>query len=332
MKVKKITFVIPTKNRSKYLRKLIFNCEKIFKKLKYEYLIIDASNDFFHYQNLKLKNKYKKIKIIRQKSKGIQVGCFESIKSIKTKHVVFLYDDDQLSNYIYKIYKSNINDDGVFSLGYGIVKPIKEKIKYYNLNKYKIDKEELLLGYFGENINNNPLIKKTNQKILLPLSPICTTYTKLFLKIWKKTILKFVKNNTFRYYFLLKKEVGPDLLIYLMSIYSSKKIVNFYTPYSAKFSSHQDSISIIYGSNFLRIGYWLSRICFFDTIKLKNNELSNKLYTYLIAFGLFLLLRNIINFFYFKNIFSEVSKLFKNNANKFLYYYAIKLLIRKILN
>ena len=110
----------------------------------------------------------------------------------------------------------------------------------------------------------------------------------------------------------LEKEVGPDLLIYLFSINKTKNI-SFYTPNVAKFSSHKDSISVIYGSNFLRIGYWLSRICFFKTIKYKNNDLSDKIYTYLITFGIFLLLRNIINFFYFKNILCEIIILFKRN-------------------
>jgi len=331
VEIKKITFVIPTKNRTKYLRELIINCEKILNKLNYEYLIIDASNDFFHSKNLKTICKFKKVKILRQKSKGIQIGCFESISSIKTNHVVFLYDDDQLSNFIYKIYKSSTKDNKIFSFGYGIVKPIKSKIKYCNLSENQIDKNEVLLGYFGENINNNALFRKSNQKILLPLSPICTSYTISFLKKWKKIILTFVKKNNFRYYFLLKKEVGPDLLIYLMSIYNSKKVVNLFTPHAAKFSSHENSISIIYGSNFLRIGYWLSRICFFNTIKYKNNDLSDKIYTYLITFGIFLLLRNIINFFYFKNILCEIIRLFKRNNNKYLFYYAIKILSGRFL-
>tara|TARA_B100000029_G_scaffold315821_1_gene308223 strand:+ start:14603 stop:15601 length:999 start_codon:yes stop_codon:yes gene_type:complete len=331
VKIKKITFVIPTKNRTNYLKRLIVRGEKIFKKLNYEYFIVDASNNYFHTKNLKIVKKFKKAKIIRQKSKGIQIGCFESIPSIKTKYVVFLYDDDQLSNFIFKIYKSNIEEEKTFSFGYGVVKDIKSKIFFKNLNENLINKNDALLGYFGEDINKNEVFKKSAEKILLPLSPICTTYTLSFLKKWKKTVQSFVYKNSFRNFFLLKKEVGPDLLIYLMSIYNSKKIVKLYTPCSAKFSSHENSISIIYGSNFLRIGYWLSKICFFYVIKSQKNNLSNKIYTYLITFGLFLLLRNIFNFFYFKNILIEIIKLNKASKNKFLFFYSIKLLFNRII-
>ncbi len=330
MKKEKITFVIPTKNRTNYLVKLIRNCEKIFTNLNYEYLIIDASNNLFHNLNLRLKKEHKNIRIFRQKSKGIQLGCFESISKVKTKYVVFLYDDDELSNYISKIYLSNNLNKNIFSFGYGIVKPLNEKIKFYKLKENKVNKNIILSGYFGININN---FIKTNfkNKILLPLSPICTTYSLSFLKKWRKTILSFVYKNPFRYYFFLKKEVGPDLLIYLISIHESKKVVKLFTPYSAKFSSHDQSISIIYGSNFLRIGYWLSKVCFFSTYHFADNNLKNKMYTFLITSGLFLLITNIFNFYYFKNIFLEIQKIIKKKGNKFIFSYSINLLINRIL-
>ena len=62
------------------------------------------------------------------------------------------------------------------------------------------------------------------------------------------------------------------MIIYLMLIGDSKKIVKFFTPYSVKFSSHPNSISIIYGNSYLRIGYWLARICYFQN----NNNMDEK--------------------------------------------------------
>ena len=60
---KKITAIIPTKNRSEYLTKFINNCEKSFRNLNYKIIIIDASNKEHHKKNkLLLKNKKIKIK------------------------------------------------------------------------------------------------------------------------------------------------------------------------------------------------------------------------------------------------------------------------------
>ena len=95
-----------------------------------------------------------------------------------------------------------------------------------------------------------------------------------------------------------------------MQLNDSKNYVNFYYPHSVKFSSHNDSISIIYGNNFLRIGYWLARICFFKNKKFEDSKIKNNYYTYLIIIGLILIFTNLNNFYYIKNIFIEFFKIY----------------------
>ena len=101
------------------------------------------------------------------------------------------------------------------------------------------------------------------------------------------------------------------MLIYLMQLNSSKKKAKFFYPYSVKFSSHKNSISVIYGNSFLRIGYWLARVCFFNISKFKDNDLKNEHYSYLITIGIYLIFLNLFNFYYFKNICNEVLRLIK---------------------
>ncbi len=325
---KKITAIIPTKNRSEYLTKFINNCEKSFRNLNYKIIIIDASNKEHHKKN-KLLLKNKKIKIIKQKTKGIQIGCCEALKYVKSKFVVFLYDDDELSKEINKIYSSNMENEDLFSFGYGIVQNINSKVKFNKLKKIEIKKSNILLSYNGTSLSQYVKLKNTN-KINLPVSPVCAAYKLSFLKYWKKKIFNFTKGNLFRYYFFFKKEVGPDLLIYLFSIMKAKKI-NFYLPYVAKFSSHENSISIIYGPNFLRIGYWLARICFYENIEKIDPEIKNRLFTYLFLTGLYLLFTNIFNYFYFKNILKELIKLLRSKENKFIFKYSYEVIKFRIL-
>ena len=287
---KSITFLLPIKNRPKELYRLLINCKKVFYNLNYYFLVIDASNQINHHKNLKIIKKYKNIKIIKQKTKGIQKGCLEGIKYVKTKHASFLYDDDIMGNYITKIYKSNFSQNNIFSFGCGIVRDIDEKVTFKNLSSILIKKEDIISYYFGNNIKKEFKNKILDSEITLPVSPICTSFKTTFLYKWEKVLNNFVNKNSFRNYFFFKKEVGPDLLTFLLSIDESKKKIKFFFPFSVKFSSHPNSISVIYGNSFLRIGYWLARICYFQYNTSINTKNRNNAYTYLITVGFLILI------------------------------------------
>ena len=125
---KKITFVLPTKNRTIQLQKFFKYHSKILNKIPHDFLIVDASNNINHLKNLKNLKLYKNIKVFRQKTKGIQMGCIEAIPYIKTTHMTFLYDDDYLGPNVIEIYKRNLTNTAIFSLGCGIVEDIKKKL------------------------------------------------------------------------------------------------------------------------------------------------------------------------------------------------------------
>ena len=101
-------------------------------------------------------------------------------------------------------------------------------------------------------------------------------------------------------------------MIYLHNILKSKEYVNFFTPSVVKFSSHEDSISIIYGANNLRIGYWLAKLSILESEKKLNVNNKSYMYTYLVISGYFLFFSNLNNWFNLKNISSELFKLHKN--------------------
>lgn len=314
--MKKITFILPTKNRPIQLKNFFKYHLKILKKIPHNFLVVDASNHKNYYENSKNLKQYKNINIIRQYTKGIQKGCIEAIPYIKTEYSTFLYDDDYLGKYIIEIYKSNMKDKNAFSLGCGIIEKYSKKIEFKKLKFSNVDKQQILLAYYGKKIS---LLEKN----ILPVSPICTSFETNFLKKWKNVLNKFVKNNSFRKLLFFEKDIGPDMLVYLMLINQSKKSVKLFTPYSVKFSSHSESISIIYGNSYLRIGYWLARICYFQIDRSLKDEKSNEAYTYLIIIGLFLIITNFFKFYYLKNILIELYKLYKLK-NKFLVSYFIK--------
>ena len=57
-----------------------------------------------------------------------------------------------MGDHITKIYMNNISKDKVFSFGYGIVKDIKETVKFKNLSSIQISKEDMISYYYGGNL------------------------------------------------------------------------------------------------------------------------------------------------------------------------------------
>ncbi len=319
-----ISFILPIKNRSENLIKILFNSKKVFRNLKFEILVIDASNDKNAKLNKKVASKYKNVRYFKQKSTRITRGCFEVLKYLKYDVVTFLYDDDIMGPYVFKIYK-NFIEKNIFSMGTGIVLDQENKVfRFKKIKKIEIDKNVLLSNYFGLPLSKYD--KRFLNILSSPVSPICTCFKKEFIFKWKKKINNFIKNNSFRSHYLLELDIGPDLITYLTNINNAENNIHYYLPPSVRFSSHQNSISIIYGKNNLRIGYWLARISFLENEKIYNKKMVSRIYTYLIFIGICLIVINIFNNFNRNNIFLELFKLRKNKNYVFSFSYLFKII------
>lgn len=321
---KQITFIFPTKNRPKEAIRFLEKNIKNLKKINPIFLIVVTDYTQMKIFKKKFNNK-KYVKILIQKRKGFMNACFESIKQVKTKYCTFLYDDDKISQYSVNLYEEVFKNKFVF--GYGILVNKNDKTPFQPITISKISNQQLISAYFGENISG---IK------FMPVSPICIAFPKKFLIKWEKIILKFCKNNNYRKEFLLEKNIGPDLILYLHQIIKIKKIV-LAKPFIAKFVMHKNSMSYILGGNKLKIGYWLAKISLVEFNKIKNTKVNQLIFTFLVLAGYYLLFYN----FYLKInkkknytnlIKTEIRKLKKNKNFDFSITYSIKILTNKLIN
>ena len=326
--MKKITFILPTKNRVPNLKKFINYHKKIFINLKYTFLIVDGSNNK-NYKQVKKICDANKFNLLKQKKSGFMNACFESIYKVKTEYCTFLYDDDLLSPEIYKVFKNTLNKR--FSMGFGIVKDLylNENYSHNQFNKIKIQNyqnDQVLLAYYGYN----------NLKVpFMPVSPICFIFKSIFLKKWKNYLILFCKKSKFRKSILLNQNIGPDLIIYLLQILENKSIF-VSKPYIAIFNGHKNSMSTILGKNKLQIGYWLAKKSIFENELVKNKIIMFKIYNFLYLSGSFLLLKNMIlkifgkeNFF--KDICNEMKDLKSHKNAEFSLFECIKVALNKII-
>jgi|694.fasta_scaffold97087_3 hypothetical protein len=322
--MKKITLIILTKKRDFIFKRFFYNLyNKLKKNLNINFLVIHSSNLNESIELKKYLKSFTRVTYVKQETRGFMNACFESIDYVNSKYCTFIYDDDDISLYITQIYKNLLNTNN-FSMGYGIVTSLNNKNdNFKTMSKYIYSKDEILQAYYGL----NKLGIKT-----LPVSPICTIFKKDFLYLWKKKILEFCKNNNFRRHFLLKKNIGPDLMIYLFNIIYEKKII-FFKPHCASFVEHPKSMSVILGSFQLKIGYWLAKISLLNNMNENVNKLKDKLYTFLVIDCLYIIFSNPIKIFsikryYITGLLKELFFIIKSN-NKFLFIYMLRILLNK---
>jgi hypothetical protein len=287
----KFTILFITKGRNDILNSLK-SCQEIKKYYSnIEIIILDGNKNNFLNSKLKLLKSKIDIKIIKQKKTGFMSACLEAIEYLDHGYFTFMYDDDFLSPYFGMMVKySCIKKKQIY--GYGKIYPKEKKYIFkkpliQSISKNKID---FLKEYF-----------KFKSSKVLPNSPITSIFSVKIIKKWKY-ILRNKTNDEITRYLMMKKNIGPDLLLYLLSLEMDSE--NCSTLISnnvvAKFSSHKNSMSVTYGSGNLRFGYWVAKKIFIDYIPNKNSIGRDLIMLHLIK-GLFTLVIFFIHPKKFKN-------------------------------
>jgi len=286
-----ITFVLPTRNRKTWAKRAIDSCLNCESNIVKPYVIvIDGESEDGTYDYLKETYMHStRVQILKNRYNFME-ACFYGVGLVKTKLATFMYDDDILSGYFSNMIIHMIEHKKDFVMGYGRVcnvekiypfKPVTDFQHYPNL--------QLLLGYYG--------YRDAIAYTFLPVSPICCITKADLLRDWISHVTEFANKYMMREYFMLKKNIGPDLMIYLLSILTNKNDVCVASATVAQFSEHPTSMTVSYETYMntdLAIGYWLARIWAFEYLLKKNNRReSAKCASYLVLSGIHILMRKI---------------------------------------
>lgn len=259
------TFVFVTKGRDDF-DKSLQNCLNLTVKHDHiKTIIIDGNKDKrvenYLYKNFPTLN----VKLIKQTKGKFVRACLIGIKNLDTNFFTFMHDDDYISPYFFNLIQFAI-DNNSSVIGNGIVLPKNvENFKFNDLKNFKKIKSNILINkYFCS--------KKIN-KVFLPVNPACSIFKKEITKYWSLCISEVVKNRFISSY-LVYKNIGQDLLLYLIAL-SLQEEIYYYEDYSCQFSSHYDSMSVNFGTHNLGVGYWLAKNFFsrFDG-DIFNNKIS----------------------------------------------------------
>lgn len=271
------TVIFLTKGRYEISNSL----RSIFKIIDYDInlklLIIDGNNDDRVVNLISDKfSKYKNsTKVIKQIKKGFMNACFQSIDFVNTKFFTFMYDDDELSPYYGSLVKKSLKQNRTF-YAYGKVENLLSKFIFAKPSIKFMDPKNILDQYFKFNLS---------REFIPPNSPICSVFRTNILKEWRFILEKSSQNDKYFDFYLMKKNIGPDLLLHLISLTNENQKILYSRNYIAKFSSHEKSMSIIYGNIYLGIGYFYTRVIYLKYFKknliFKKKFIKFKKYVYL---------------------------------------------------
>jgi hypothetical protein len=191
------------------------------------------------------------------KSAGFMNTCFQGVDLVKSKWVTFMYDDDVLSPCFIDMASRLVGSSSRFIMGYGAPFPADSVYPFKPVESFRqYTPQQLLLAYFGR---HDDIDFKG-----LPFSPIACVTTLDLLHQWGPEVKRFCSQNRIRQHFMLKRNIGPDLMIYLFSLIRHQGDVSLAVAVMAQFSAHPSSMSIIFGNSDLAVGYWLAKIWAFE--------------------------------------------------------------------
>lgn len=250
-----ITFILPTRNRIDYVGRAIDSCLAAeSSSLSVRVMVIDASstNDCIEM----LRERYRQqpaVEVLAQppEAKGFMGACFFAVGRLETRFATFMYDDDVLSPYVGSMYQRMVAEGRVFAMGFGQTNRPDCVLPFRPISNWAYPGWwNLLLGWFGNT---------RWQYRSMPVSPVSCLVTSDMLRRWMVQVRNFAAVNAFRDYYVMRRNIGGDLMIFLLATIEARQGPLLAEEIVAQWSEHPDSMTVLAGHNDLFAGYWLAR-------------------------------------------------------------------------
>jgi len=258
-----LTFILPTLNRREWVGRAIESClQSDQPDVRVEVLVVDGHSTDGSFEELQ--ERYRsdsRVRLIRQEgARGFMSACFFAVPLVRTPWATFMYDDDVLSPHWLELPRELRRRGGAFAMSLGKVSDIAQVMTFERPRPpVSLAPDYLIRCYCGCGCKFAPYG--------LPFSPICCLTRTDWLREWVQEVQRFAAGVPLREYYLLERNAGPDLMIYLLSLLKLEQDVLLFNAALAQFSSHVESMTIQFESSDLRLGYWLPRVWLCDYLR-----------------------------------------------------------------
>jgi glycosyltransferase involved in cell wall biosynthesis len=257
-----LTFILPTRNRRQWVGRAIDSCLLAHQSgVCVEVLVIDGNSTDGSFEWVQQRyGADPRVRLLRQQGpKGFMPACFFAVPQVRTPFVTFMYDDDVLSCYWADLPRELQRRGSGFIMGFGTEEDVARCASFERVTSLRLVSPSFLLRAFhgcGRELSRHDP----------PFSPICCLTRTDWLREWTREVEQFTRGRPLREHFMIQRNAGPDLMIYLYSIVNhSEEIVVFDGPV-AQFSTHSESMTSGFTKTDLTIGYWLPRIWLCDRL------------------------------------------------------------------
>jgi len=251
-----LTFILPTRNRRQWVGRAIESCLQADRpEFPVEVLLMDGQSSDGSYEELQARyGRDARVRLARQpEPKGFMPACFSALLLVRTPYATFMYDDDVLAPFWADMPREMKRRRAEFVMGFGAHGSLESVVPFERVRQLRVVTPSFLLrAYFGCGHQLSPRG--------LPFSPICCLTRTDRLREWKEELEEFTRGRPMREYFMMKRNAGPDLMIYLYSIASHEGEITVFDGAVAQFSSHVESITSGLEATDLLAGYWLAQV------------------------------------------------------------------------
>jgi hypothetical protein len=258
-----ITFILPTRNRRQWVIRAIESCLRVHQPdIPVEVLVIDGNSTDGSWELLQQRFAADpRVRLIRQHGeKGFMAACFLAVPLVRSLWATFMYDDDVLSPHWVALPRGLRRHRVEFAFGFGKLENMERVFAFEPVDQpMPLPPHLLLRAYCGWGRPFRPLH--------LPVSPICCLTQTSLLQDWVVEVQRFTAGQPLRHHFLLERNAGPDLMIYLLSLLRLHGQALLFRSPVAQFSTHETSMTVQFETTDRRLGYWLPRVWLCDEFR-----------------------------------------------------------------
>jgi len=303
-----VSFVIPTLNRGKYVRRAVRSCLKNDdENVCVEVVVIDSSSNDGSFEELQQEfSADDRVKLLQNPSgSGPIKSWLEGVESISGDYFTFVWSDDLISPLFLKtLLKPLLDGSADVAIGFG-----KNELLDYELDfsptsgQFSIlDRSEMLLRYY------RIVVPKQPHPIIV--SPTCSLFSATDIQFWVAGVRDYCQQTPLRREIMWHSAIGPDLMLYLSAFSPNHCSVALTEYWTAQFSIHPESITIGSDPCRLQIGYWLARAWYIEAYSNKENpSFPAQLFAPHLLRGLVIILRCVLSINchrYFFRFFGEL--------------------------
>jgi|GEM_PF-1934070 len=263
-----LTFILPTRNRREWVGRAIESCLQADQPdFRVELLVVDGNSTDGSFEELQQRYANdSRVRLVRQQgAKGFMSACFFAVPQVQTPFVTFMYDDDVLSPFWADMPREMRRRGADFIMGFSVESDIGKTAHFERVNQLRVTTPSFLLrAYFG--------CGRELSSHSLPFNPICCLTRTERLREWMSELEQFTRGYPLREYFMMQRNAGPDLMIYLHSIVSHAGEITLFDGPVAQFSVHLESITSGLEPTDLTIGYWLAQVWLCDRLRRLNHH------------------------------------------------------------